>query len=152
ITPYDLDMEQGNTRPFHDAEEWRRFLDGQGAWLYEPASDDPELCPGPDCSIYLCEICGEHVMPWSDDEGNLVCRHCELTGLVIEPDQVERLEQVREFARQMGLGEQLERQLCHWLGSGTFFGRKSQCVLGYDFAPHSFSFCHYILPEQPGEK
>ena len=53
---------------------------------------------------------------------------------------------------QMGLGEQLERQLSHWLGSGTFFGRKSQCVLGYDFAPHSFSFCHYILPEKPGDQ
>jgi hypothetical protein len=152
ITPYDLDMDPGHIKPFyHDDAEYRRFLDGDGAWLYQPASDDPVLCPGPDCSIYLCEICGEHVMPWSDNDGNLVCRDCEVTGLVIDPGQVERLEQVREFASQIGRREQLEHQLSHWLGSGTFFGRRSQCVLRGDFAPHSFSFCHYILPEGPGQ-
>jgi hypothetical protein len=86
-------------------------------------------------------------MPWSDDEGNLICMYCEATGLIIHPDVADRLEAAREFARQMGLGRQLEQQLCHWLGNGQCWGRKSQCVLSYDFAPHSFSFAHYILPE-----
>jgi hypothetical protein len=43
----------------------------------------------------------------------LICPKCEVTGLVITADeQLDRLEQVREFARSMGLSQQLERQLC----------------------------------------
>jgi hypothetical protein len=41
-------------------------------------------------------------MPWSDDDGNIVCQFCEVTGLVIDPGQVDRLEQIREFAGGMG--------------------------------------------------
>jgi hypothetical protein len=147
ISPWDLGMVEGHSRPFFDADEYGRYLDGKGTWLYEPASDDPELCPGPDCSAYLCERCGEYRMPWSDDEGNLVCHICEVTGLVIADNAEQKLEEAREFARRVGLGEQLERQLS-WLGSGKAFGRRAQCVLGPDFAPYSFSFAHHILPEE----
>jgi len=139
-------MVEGSSRPFFDAEEYRSYLDGKGAWLYEPASDDPELCPGPDCSLYLCETCREYRMPWSDDDGNLVCSQCELTGLVVADNAVEHLERVREVARRLGLTDQLARQLS-WLASGKFFGQPSQCVLGPDFAPHSFTFAHFLLPQ-----
>ncbi len=151
IAPWDLGMVEGTSRPFFDADEYGRYLDGQGAWLYEPAGDDAELCPGPDCSIYLCDTCGEYRMPWSDDDGSLVCSTCEVTGLVVADNAIEHLEQAREFARKIGQAEQLARQLS-WLASGKFFGRPSQCVLGPDFAPHSFSFAHYVLPEGDGEK
>ena len=112
--------------------------EGKGKWLYEPASDDPELCPGGDWSRYECSTCGKFVKPFSNDQGDLICPTCEATGLVIlDDEQLDRLEQVREFARLMGLDRQLERQLCflarEWSGEKT-----DQCVLGYDFAPHSF--------------
>jgi hypothetical protein len=146
IVPSDLGMVEAIlTRPLWTEEDARLHRKGQGVFLYEPASDDPGLCPGEDCSLYLCDTCQEYRMPWSDDEGNLVCPDCDLTGLVIDLDQVDRLEEVREFARSLGLQRQLERQLCY-LGLGTFLGARSQCRLGGDFAPHSFGFCHYILP------
>src|SRR5262249_4955601 len=125
----------------------------KGKWLYEPVSDDPELCPGGDWSRYECSICGKFVKPFSNDEGELICPWCEAAGLVIlDEEQLDRLEQVREFARSMGLSEQLERQLC-WLAD---YGRnpdrpERQCVLAYDFAPHGFAFAHYLLPNSTGD-
>jgi hypothetical protein len=146
ISSWDFGLLEGTNKPFWNEQEFHEFLDGKGAFLYEPASDDPELCPGPDCSLYLCDTCGEYRMPWSDDDGNLLCSMCEVTGLVIEPSQVERLEQIREFARQMGLSEQLAKQLT-FLDSRECWGKRSQCVLSWDFAPHSFTFAHYVLPD-----
>ncbi len=112
---------------------------GKGKWLYEPASDDPELCPGGDWSRYECSLCGKFVKPFSNDQGELICPWCEATGIVIlDDEQLDRLEQVREHARALGLFSQLERQLNYLAGYDG-----SQCVLGYDFAPHNFSFCLY---------
>jgi hypothetical protein len=132
-------------RPLWTEEDAEAHRQGRGCCLYEPASDDPALCPGDDCSLYLCDTCQEWRMPWSDDEGNLVCPYCDLTGLVIDPGQVDRLEEVREFARAIGKFNQLNAQLMR-LDGGSFFGADSQCWLSGDFAPHSFGFCHYILP------
>jgi hypothetical protein len=115
-------------------------------FLYEPASDDAELCPGSDWSRFECSECQKWVMPFSDDDGNLLCPYCEVTGLVIlDEEQLDRLEQVREFARSVGLSEQLERQLSY-LGDRRCWGDKAQTVLSYDFAPHSFSFGVFALP------
>ncbi len=145
IWPANLGMEAAYKAPEWDSDEYHAYRKGQGVFVYEPAGDrDEDL--GPDRSLYLCDTCGKYKMPWSDDDGNLLCRDCEVTGLVIRDDQIERLEQAREFARQMGISQQLEQQLNRMAG-GTFFGRRSQCVLSSDFAPHSFSFAHYILPE-----
>jgi hypothetical protein len=58
---------------------------------------------------------------------------------------LEHLEKVREFARKMGLSEQLEHQLS-FLGNGRCWGSDSQCDLRTDFAPRSFTFAHHILP------
>jgi hypothetical protein len=130
------------TREAHDQ--------GKGIFVYEPASDDPKLCPGGDWSRYECSLCGKFVKPFSNDQGDLICPHCEVTGLVITDDeQLDRLEDVREFARSMGLSRQLEKELdfLDWWGDGDANeGRRRQCVLSYDFAPHSFTFAHYLLP------
>ena len=119
---------------------------GKGIWLYEPASYDPELCPGGDWSRYECSLCGKYVKPFSNDQGELICPWCEATGLIIVDDeQLDRLEQVRDHARALGMTEQLERQLGYLAGYGD---EHNQVVLGYDFAPHSFSFAMY----RPGPK
>jgi hypothetical protein len=72
--------------------------------------------------------------------------------VILDDEQLDRLEQLPEFARLMGLGLQLERHIC-WLAD---YGRNPdppsrQCLLGYDFAPHSFSFAHYLLPDSTGD-
>ena len=147
LAPWTLGLiDAGISGPNWDRQTMHEHHEGKGKWLYEPASDDPELCPGGDWSRYECGTCGKFVKPFSDDQGDPICPTCEATGLVIlDDEQLDRLEQVREFARLMGLGLQLERQLCflarEWSGEKT-----DQCVLSYDFAPHSFSFARYILP------
>ena len=101
---------------FHaSTEEHRAYHKGTGMHLYEPASDDPKLCPGGDYSCYRCSQCERYVEPFSNDAGELICEFCEVSGLVMfNPEDLDHLEQVREFARTAGLSEQLERQL-HYL-------------------------------------
>jgi hypothetical protein len=124
---------------FHASiEEHRAYHKGTGTHLYEPASVDPKLCPGGDYSCYQCPLCERYVEPFSNDAGELICEFCEVSGLVMfNPEDLDHLEQVREFARSAGLSDQLERQL-HYLADYGHSG--NQCVLGKDFAPHSFSF------------
>ena len=87
-----------------------------------------------------------YVEPFSNDDGELICEFCEVSGLVMfNPEDLDHLEQVREFARAAGLSSQLERQL-HYLAD--YGHRGNQCVLGRDFAPHSFTFAMY----RPGTK
>jgi hypothetical protein len=152
ISPWDFGLIDASTNsPNRDEITSRDHHAGRGKWLYEPSSDDPALCPGEDWSRFECSICGKYVKPFSNDDGELICPTCEVTGLVIlDEEQLERLEKVREFARSMGLTEQLERQLS-FLGDRTAWGKRAQTCLSYDFAPHSFSFGVYSLPdgEQP---
>jgi hypothetical protein len=132
--------------PIWDHDTMHEHHIGKGKWLYEPASDDPELCPGGDWSRYECSLCGKFVKPFSNDSGDLICPWCEGTGLLIlDDEQLERLERVREHARALGLSDQLERQLGYLAGYGD---EHNQVVLSYDFAPHSFSFAMY----RPGPK
>jgi hypothetical protein len=147
ITPWDLGLIDASTNsPNWDKQTCDDHYAGKGKWLYEPASDDPELCPGGDWSRYECDGCGKFVKPFSNDAGELICPWCEGTGLLIlDDEQLDRLEQVREFARSMGLTEQLEHQLGYLAGYGD---AHNQVVLGYDFAPHSFSFALF----RPGPK
>ena len=122
---------------FHaSSEEHRAYGKGTGKHLYAPASDDPKLCPGADYSSYQCDKCERYVEPFSNDQGELICEFCEVTGLVcFNAVDLDHLEAVRENARQMGLSHQLEKQL-HYLAD--YGGRGNQVVLGKDFAPHSF--------------
>jgi hypothetical protein len=149
IGPWDVGLiDATSNSPNYDSDTFQARHRGEGVYLYEPASDDPEVCPGPDWSRYECSICGKFVKPFSNDQGELRCPTCEVPGLVILEDKVlDKLEQVREFARAMGLSSQLERQLC-WLDNYADHEneRKRQCILHDDFAPHSFTFCHYRLP------
>jgi hypothetical protein len=139
ISPSDFWLHP-STEFYYDSKEQDDYCDGKGKYLYEPASDDPKVCPGGDYSTYRCDQCDKHVTPFSNDDGELVCPFCDVTGLVIlDGEQLDRLEQVREFARTMGLTEQLERQLCD-LADKMAWGKPAQTQLSYDFAPHSFSF------------
>ncbi len=122
-------------------EEHRAYHKGTGTHRYEPASDDPELCPGGHYSCYRCSLCERYIEPFSNDAGELICPFCEVSGLVMfNPEDLEHLEHVREFASAAGLSEQLERQL-HYLADYGLSG--NQCVLSRDFASHSFSFAMY---------
>lgn len=146
ISTYDFGLKESTTFYWHTIEH-REQYDGNGKWLYAPASDDHELCPGGDYSCYTCDKCMQVVTPFSDDNGDLVCPQCEVTGLIISDEEtLDRLENAREFARQMGLTAQLERQLA-FLDNKLSWGRSSQCVLSRDFAPHSFCFGHFQLPD-----
>jgi DNA-directed RNA polymerase subunit RPC12/RpoP len=103
-------------------------------------------CPGGDYSCYQCLLCERYVEPFSNEDGDLLCEYCEVRGLVmLNTEDLDHLEQVREFARAAGLSKQLERQLHYLAGYGQ---SGNQCVLGKDFAPHSFSFAMY----RPGTK
>ena len=134
ITTYDFGLiDPSMSGPNWDKQTCDEHYAGKGKWLYEPASDDPELCPGGDWSRYECSLCGKFVKPFSNDQGELICPWCEGTGLLIlDDEQLDRLEQVREFARSIGLTEQLEHQLGYLAGYGD---GSSQVMLGYDFAP-----------------
>jgi hypothetical protein len=147
INAWDLGLiDTSHSGPNWDIETMREHDQGKGSWLYEPASDDPELCPGRDWSRYLCDGCERYVTPFCNDQGDLICPMCEATGLVITQIEVlDHLEAVRENARLMGLGRQLERQLNYL---ATYGGHNYQCMLGKDFAPFSFDFALY----RPGVK
>ena len=148
ISPSDFWLHP-STEFYYDSKEQHDYWDGKGKYLYEPASDDPELCPGGNYSTYRCDQCKKYVKPFSSDEGELVCPWCDVAGLVIlDDEQLDRLEGVREFARSMGLSEQLERQLDFLANYARHDGEPiRQCVLSHDFAPRSFSFAHFVLPK-----
>ena len=148
-SPWDFSLIDASlSSPNWDNATMREHFEGKGKWLYEPASDNPELCPGGDWSRYECDSCKKYVTPFSNDQGDIVCPYCNVHGLVIlDEAQLERLEQTREFAREHGLSEQLERQLDYLANYADHGEPKRQCVLSYDFAPHSFSFAHYVLPK-----
>jgi len=135
--------ELSRRRLLYDSKEQHALWDGKGKLLDHPVSDDPAICPGGDYSIYTCSICGEVVKPFSNDEGDLICPYCEATGLVVMDDeQLDRIEQVREFARSIGKLAQFESQLDYLAGYGANGEpARKQCMLGYDFASHSFGFC-----------
>lgn len=125
--------------------EWHK---GNGGHLYQPASEDPDLCPGPDYSFHQCSLCNRYVEPWSREDGGLICPHCEARGLVMSAEVAEYLEEVREFARAIGRQSHLEHALTRF--SDEWFGADCRTVLGKDFAPYSFTFAVYQLPK-PGE-
>jgi hypothetical protein len=129
-------------------EEHRAYHKGTGAHLYEPASDDPKLCASGDYSCYRCDKCERYVEPFSNDAGELICPYCEVSGLVMfNAEDLDHLEQVREFARSAGLSEQLERQLHHLADYGH---RGNQCVLSRDFGENKGVRYRYCLPEPLG--
>jgi hypothetical protein len=147
ISPWDFGLHECTKFNFN-IEEYGELRDGKGKYLYEPASDDPELCPGGDYSAYYCDKCERYQQPFSNDDGELGCPYCDTEGLVIiDEGTLSQLEQAREFARSIGLLSQLEHQL-EWLATYAKHegSPRRQCILGGDFATYSFSFAHYELP------
>jgi len=98
----------------YDEAEHARERDGKGGFLYEPASDDPDLCPGGDYSLYRCDKCGKNVIPWSNDEGELVCSGCEpLTGLIHDAETADQIDRARALADWVdSFADDLERSGC----------------------------------------
>jgi hypothetical protein len=136
-----------STRLYDIDKENELYRQGKGGFLYTPGSDDPAACPGPDCSLYWCTSCEQYVRVWSDDSGELKCGQCEYQGLVMEDEIADKLEHVREIARGLGLSRQLERQIDH-IATG-WASQRCQSRLYNDFAPHSFSWSTYRLPDEP---
>jgi hypothetical protein len=155
FTTWDLDLIDftWSNRWSFDQAESKRYREGKGAFVYEPARpDDAEACPGPDISLYACDQCGRETQePYCDDQGVLLCPSCDKTGLVYDRETAERLDQVREFARKMGLLSQLEHKLA-FLNHGFAWGKPTRTNLGYDFAPHSFAWCEYFQPQTEDER
>jgi hypothetical protein len=88
-----------------DENEGRLRNNGQGGYLYTPASDDPEVCPGADYSLYQCSDCEKWVLPHSDDQGDLACPNCgpSLVGLVHGEKTAEQIERARDLADHVDL-------------------------------------------------
>ena len=146
LAPWDFGLIDASTNsPNWDKDTCHEHYQGKGKWLYEPASDDPELCPGGDWSRYLCDAAAvrQAVLerPGRPDlphvRGDRPGRHADPKCSIIS-----RRARVRTS---MGLSAQLERQLDYL---ATYGGHNYQCVLGNDFAPHSFDFALY----RPGAK
>ena len=142
ISPWDFGLIDASTNnPNWDQVTSREHHEGKGKWLYQPACDDPELCPGGDWSRYECSNCGKFVKPFSNDQGDLLCPWCEVTGLVLMDDeQLDRLEEVARWPPRWAYSAS-GCQLCHL--DGCYAGKGNQCCLSYDFAPHSFAFAMF---------
>jgi hypothetical protein len=61
---------------------------------------------------------------------------------MLEIQNQEHFESVKKFAEETGRMEQLQKRL-DYLDTYAEHGDRgaTKCVLGYDWAPHSFSFC-----------
>ncbi len=153
----------GSGMPQYDETEHAKERDGKAGFLYVPASDDPDECPGGDYSLYFCDHCNRFVVPHSDDSGTLRCPMCDYVGLMMQNEKVcDYLEGVREKAHAMGIGRDLERKIGQ-LYNMTFtctrddegFDRKLEqtrrVIIGKDFAPLSFDWALYRPPVQSGK-
>ena len=111
LSPWDFGLIDASTNsPNWDKEHVRRAPPGQGQVAVRARSATiPSSVPAATGRATSARLCGKFVKPFSNDEGDLICPTCEATGLVIlDDEQLDRLEQVREFARLMGLDRQLE--------------------------------------------
>ena len=116
-------------------------------WLYRPMSCDIDPA-GEDVSFYLCDKCQTSL--YRDEtgrrqnhsaclfNGSLVCRDCEVTGLVYDHDTAEQLARARKLAGFVGDAclANLNSRVAQ-LNQGFRFGRPSQTRL---FREDKFSF------------
>jgi len=99
-----------------DEEESKKRRHGTGGYLYEPASENEDECPGPDYSLYFCDQCNKFVIPWSNDDGDLVCSGCSpLSGLIHDAETAEQIDRARALADYVGpdARRSLERGIEH---------------------------------------
>jgi len=110
VSTYSLDLismiHDWRSRVQYDPKEYDLDRQGKCAFLYEPASDDPEACPGGDYSLYQCNKCNKcnnWVAPWSNDAGELLCPNCDqLTGIYCDVETAEQMERARALASYVG--------------------------------------------------
>ena len=110
-------------------------------WIYKPL--DGCHGPGEECSVYRCDLCNNNL--YRDDlsrrhdrsaclvDGSLVCRDCEVTGLVHDQEVEDRLARCRTLADFFGTQcrKQLDRMI-ERLSGGFSFGSPSQTRLFQD--------------------
>jgi hypothetical protein len=133
--------------------------DATDSWLYHPLAgfyrDEPP--PGEDVSQYECDRCQQwlyrddtgrrHAKSACISDGGLVCRDCEVTGMVYAADVEERLAKCRALADFLGedCRGQFERQIEH-LGHATCFGHPAQTRVYLDSHWSFYWICHAFTP------
>lgn len=122
--------------------------DNDEKWLYIPHGYGTDTPPGEEASFYTCDKCEKS--SYRDDagrrthnsacmfEGALVCRDCEVTGLVYDHETEAQIERCYALANHLGPKHvsMFERQI-ESLSRGFSFGRPSQTRL---FRCDSYSF------------
>lgn len=99
-----------------DEDEHNKRRHGTGGYLYEPASDNEDDCPGGDYSLYFCDKCNKFVIPWSNDDGKLVCSGCDpIGGLIHDAETADQIDRARALADFVGpdARRSLERGIEH---------------------------------------
>ena len=138
--------------PNWDKATYRLHHEGKGKWLYEPAQRGSRALPGRRLvAVRVLDL-------WEVRQAVLERRGradlsppAKSTGLVIlDDEQLDRLEQVREFARSMGLSNKLEHQLNCLAGMATTASPLVSACSPTTSRRTSFSFCHYMLPAYSG--
>jgi len=144
--PYDFALLElngsGQPGPW-DAEESGKRRHGTGGYLYEPASDNLDACPGGDYSLYFCDQCNKFVVPWSNDDGDLVCAGCDpLNGIIYDEKTADQIDRARALADFVGpeCRNNLESRL-NFLGMREAWNRLSRCYLHTE---DDFSF-YFVL-------
>lgn len=122
-------------------------LEKTNKWLYFPIEGDV-FPPGEDASFYTCGTCNEAL--YRDDrgrrfdrsaclhDGGLVCRNCDVRGLVMDQEADDQLKRARSLAKFVG-GDCLMKLDGHVsrLAAGFSFGNPCQTRL---FREDRFSF------------
>lgn len=138
-------------------------LDGYDAdnkWLYSPIEGSQEF--GEDASVYECDRC-KHWL-YRDDQGrrydrsaclkdsDLVCRDCDMTGLIYDSDVETHLKKCRKLATHLGEKATASLQRCiDSVGGERSWGQPSQTRL-YMERPWSFGFAVTLIKENGDRK
>ncbi len=123
VSTYSVDLipmvNDWRTRVIYSPEEHKLDHEGKAGFLYKPASDNPEQCPGPDYSVYQCDKCRNYTLPWSNDAGDLVCPNCDpLTGIYCDAETADQIERARALASFVGLDARRHLdQIFTWMAS-----------------------------------
>lgn len=123
----------------------------QNQWIYAPFGYDvAEAAPGEDASWYSCDQCGQGLYRDEDDErhdkaavlydGALVCRDCDVRGLVATAEVRARLDRCRIIASILGSRalDNFDRQV-DFLASKEAWGSPAQTRIWLD-GEHSFTW------------
>ena len=148
LITYDFDLvclvHDRRSHNLYDPKEYQLDREGKCGYLYTPASDNPEYCPGPDYSLYQCPKCNEWWEPHSDDNGDLPCPKCdEFPGFFHDAETAGVIERCRELADSIDVlsggatehgltrRQEFERRLNN-IAHRTFFGHPARTTIRPD--------------------